>query len=300
MNRRKFLYQSGVISTSALTPGFLSSCKNKELVNATNSASRQGKVLVVIQLSGGNDGLNTFVPYRNDIYYQSRPDIAVNSKRVIKLTDDIGLHPILQPLQSLYDDGLLSVVNNVGYPNPDRSHFKSLDIWHSGFLGGKLRSTGWIGRYLDSNCSGCDMPHHAIELDDTINLALKGIDKSGFALKSQQELHFYKKVANSSNKATQNNSNNSLDFLYKTLTDTESSADYIIDKLQPKRSLTAYPDTSFAQQLKLVSELMTSDINTKIYYVSVGGFDTHVGQINRQKKVLDIYAQGVAAFVKDL
>ena len=90
-----------------------------------------GKILVVVQLSGGNDGLNTVVPYRNDIYYRERPGIAIKPDDVLKLNDDIGLHPAMTPLKALYDNGLLTIINNAGYPNPDRSHFRSMDIWQT-------------------------------------------------------------------------------------------------------------------------------------------------------------------------
>ncbi len=176
MNRRNFLKSSGLASTSLLIPSFLSDFRVNKLFK-----SRSGKILVVVQLSGGNDGLNTIVPFQNDIYYKSRPTLGINNSEVLKVSDELGFNPALQSLQGLYDQGLLSIVNSVGYPNPDRSHFRSMDIWHTASSSDEYLSTGWLGRYLDSNCP---TPYYALEVDDSLSLALKGATRNGFAASS--------------------------------------------------------------------------------------------------------------------
>jgi uncharacterized protein (DUF1501 family) len=126
MKRREFFRNSAFATVGTmLIPSFL---KAYETSHLTQSA---GKTLVIVQLSGGNDGLNTVVPFRNDIYYRERPTIGIASEKVLKLNDEIGFNPALEALKGLYDDGLVTVVNNVGYPNPDRSHFRSMDIWQT-------------------------------------------------------------------------------------------------------------------------------------------------------------------------
>ena len=125
--------------------------------------SRGGKVLVVVQLSGGNDGLNTVVPYENDIYYKNRPTIAISKNEVLKLNSELGLHPNLGALQALYDSGELSIINSVGYPNPNRSHFRSMDIWQTASGSEEFLSTGWLGRYLDNECEVCPV-YQALEV----------------------------------------------------------------------------------------------------------------------------------------
>lgn len=110
----------------------------------------------------------TVVPYRNDIYYRNRPTLAVPSGEVIGIHDEQGLHPAMEALQPLYDEGPVSIVNSVGYPNPDRSHFRSMDIWQTGSASDEYWSTGWLGRYLDSDCQNCASPHHALEAILTI------------------------------------------------------------------------------------------------------------------------------------
>ena len=155
-----------------LIPAFL---KPFELIAKSNLSGH--KNLVIIQLSGGNDGLNTIVPYGNDVYYQLRNTIAIPQSEIIKLNAMQGLNPALAPLKEIYDQGWMSIIKNVGYPNPNRSHFLSMDIWQSASDSNQFLSTGWIGRYLDSNCQMCKYPYNAIEVDDTLSLTLKGDTK---------------------------------------------------------------------------------------------------------------------------
>ena len=121
----------------------------------TGKKSKDERILVVVQLAGGNDGLNTVVPYEMDAYYKMRPRIAIPKKDVLKLTDGIGLHPQATGLKELFDEGRMAIVQGVGYPNPNRSHFSSMDIWHTGDPDLKIHE-GWIGRYFDSCCKGSD------------------------------------------------------------------------------------------------------------------------------------------------
>ena len=181
MNRRHFLKQSAFTTAGTLLiPHFLKAYEAQMLGRGPSS---NGKILVIIQLSGGNDGLNTVVPYRNDIYYRERPTIAIRAEKVLPLTDEIGLHPAMGPLKALYDEGLMTVINNVGYPNPDRSHFRSMDIWQTASDSDKYVNTGWVGRYLDAACAGkVQQPFRTIEVDDTLSLALKGNGLNGLAV----------------------------------------------------------------------------------------------------------------------
>jgi uncharacterized protein (DUF1501 family) len=262
----------------------------------------QGKTLVVVQLSGGNDGLNTIVPYRNDIYYKLRPTLGLKKEELLTVSDELGFHPALKALRGVYDDGLMTVINSIGYPNPDRSHFRSMDIWQTGSSSADYWSTGWLGRYLDSDCSGCENPYQAIEVDDSLSLAMKGQSKNGFAVSNPQQLKkitdnaFLKKMA----KIQTHQEEENVAYLYKTMIDTQSSAEYLYEKSKTYKSTVDYPDSSFARDLKCISSLMTAGTNTRVYYVSLGGFDTHAGQKNKHHKLLTEYAEGLAAFIKDL
>jgi uncharacterized protein (DUF1501 family) len=155
IKRREFLQAGSLATASFLVPKFLKAFEGNTTVPPGN------KVVVILQLSGGNDGLNTVIPVRNDIYYKSRPVLGVAKNKALSLTDEVGLHPALIALRDCYDDGSLGILNNVGYPNPDRSHFRSMDIWQTASNSNEYISSGWLGRYLDAQCSGCDKPTQA-------------------------------------------------------------------------------------------------------------------------------------------
>ncbi len=299
MERRDFLRNTALASGALLVPTFL-----KPLEALAKSELTGYKNLVIIQLSGGNDGLNTIVPYGNDIYYQKRNTIAVNQTDIIKLNDMQGLNPNLSALKDIYDQGLMSIINSVGYPNPDRSHFRSMDIWQTGSEPDQFLTTGWIGRYLDSNCQSCKNPYTAIEVDDTLSLAMKGAKMKGIAVQDPNKLYqttrepFFKDLVHDHGDANLNEDN--LGYLYKTMIETYSSADYIQNTSKTYTVTAEYPATAFGNQLKTVSKFINSALQTRVYYVSLSGFDTHVGQQNQQGRQLKIYGDAVAAFVKDL
>ena len=182
LNRRQFVgHGLGLIGLAATVPGFWpapctpSPTRVPTSLASTGSAAATDRVLVVLQLAGGNDGLNTVVPFRNDDYHRARPRLGIAADNALKLTDQFGLHPAATGLKRLYDDGLLAVVHGVGYPNPNRSHFVSTDIWETADPQRRAR-TGWIGRYLDSQCRGADPPDPklAVALRPETPLSLKG------------------------------------------------------------------------------------------------------------------------------
>ncbi|MFN5476238.1 MAG: DUF1501 domain-containing protein, partial [Sphingobacteriales bacterium] len=183
IKRRNFIQIGSLATGSVFIPGFLKAFERPSMVPKGN------KVAVVIQLSGGNDGLNTVIPYRNDIYYKGRPALGIKKEAALSLTDETGLNPALTHLKSLYDDGSLGILNSVGYPNPDRSHFRSMDIWQTGSRADQVLQTGWLGRYLDAQCQGCDKPTQALEVDDVLSLALKGEQAKGLAFRNPRNLY---------------------------------------------------------------------------------------------------------------
>ncbi len=298
MNRRDFLGKAGLISGSLMIPSFL-----KATTFGKGLSTRGGKNLVIIQLSGGNDGLNTIIPFRNDIYYQNRPYLGIPKNEVLGLTDELGFNPAMQSLMDVFGNGEMSIVNSVGYPNPDRSHFRSMDIWHTASDSNEYLTSGWLGRYLDASCTNACLPYHALEMDDTLSLALKGAEKTGFAASEFSRLRktthhpFLKAIGDHGD---HDHDHESVAYLYKTMVDTQSSADYLYEKSKTHKSSVTYPNNAFGKDLKQIAELMTSDADVKIYYVSLSGFDTHAGQKNTQGRLLKNYADGVAAFIKDL
>lgn len=297
-SRREFLKTSALATAGTmLIPSFLKAFESSPI-------QLGDKKLVILQLSGGNDGLNTIVPYRNDLYYQLRPQLGMAADKVLKVSDELGFHPALASLQKMYDQGYLGVLNNVGYPNPDRSHFRSMDIWQTASSSTDYLKTGWLGRYLDASCVDCNAGHQAIEIDDVLSLALKGENNKGMALKNPKKLYdalhgnLFQKLRE--NNHAEHTDEPSVSYLYKTMAETISSSDYIYSKSKVGKSTTTYPQTEFASRLKTIAQLLTSGIDTRVYYASLSGFDTHVRQLPAHERLLRVYADAVSAFVADL
>ena len=301
LKRRQFLQSGSLATASFMMPKFLKAFEGQGnlLLPPTD------KVVVILQLSGGNDGLNTVIPYRNDIYYRSRPGLGIAKDKLLTLNDDAGLHAALPAFKELYDEGNLAVLNSVGYPNPDRSHFRSMDIWHTASNSNEYLTNGWIGRYLDAQCRGCDQPTQAIEIDDMLSLALKGNNQNSIACKDPERLYntsrnpFFSEVSNAhSTHHTEEEA--TVDYLYKTMAETLNSADYIFKQSKLRATQAVYPKTELGNGFKTIGSLIASDINTGVYYISHGSFDTHFNQQFQQQRLFNEMNEAVAAFVKDL
>ncbi|HNU87276.1 MAG TPA: DUF1501 domain-containing protein [Ferruginibacter sp.] len=295
IKRKEFIQVGSLATASFMLPKFLKAFERPMMVPPGN------KVVVVIQFSGGNDGLNTVIPVRNDIYYKERPGLGIAKEKALLLTDETGLNPALEAFKGFYDEGSLAILNSVGYPNPDRSHFRSMDIWHSASNSNEYVNTGWVGRYLDAQCKGCDKPTQAMEIDDVLSLALKGEQNKGLAFKDPKRLfnisngNFIKDI-----NTDHRNGEETIDYLYKTMSETLSSAEYIYKQSRVHPTDQSYPNTELGKDLKTIASLIFSDINTKVYYVSLGSFDTHVNQDNQQKRLFTELNDAVKAFATDL
>ncbi|MEP6746443.1 MAG: DUF1501 domain-containing protein [Bacteroidota bacterium] len=296
IKRKQFIQLGSLATASLFLPKFMKAFEAPRLVPPGN------KVLVVLQLSGGNDGLNTVIPIRNDLYYNARPKLGIKKEDALILTDEVGLNPALTAFKDLYDDGSLGIMNGVGYPNPDRSHFRSMDIWQSASNSNEFVNNGWLGRYLDAQCSGCDKPVQALEIDDVLSLSLKGEKMNGLAMRDPKRLYstshekYFKDVL----AQHKDGGEQPVDYLYKTMAETLSSADYIFEQSKLRPTTAPYPGTGLGQSLKTISSLIFSDINTKVYYVSLGSFDTHTGQEGQQKRLFTEMNDAIKAFTADL
>jgi len=295
MDRRKFLKQSSLASSLFFVPSFVRAFEDVAI------HSLGYKRLVIVQLSGGNDGLNTVIPFRNDLYYKNRPSLGIAKNDVIPLNDELGLNNYLTPLKNLYDQGYLSIINNVGYPNPVRSHFRSMDIWQTASDANNYSQTGWIGRYLDHYGKN---PYAAIEIDDSLSLTLKGETLNGIATQNPRSLYnlsndpYLKKLQKHQYDA--HLSEHNLGYLYKTMIAAQSSAKYIYETSKTVSALKDYPNNGFGKQLKTTAQFINSHIDTRVFYTSLNGFDTHVNQLNVQKRLLSNYAESMSVFVDDL
>jgi uncharacterized protein (DUF1501 family) len=291
------------------------------------ATGKDGPILVLIQLAGGNDGLNTVVPYTNDFYYQARPRIGIPANQVLTLSDTLGLNPSMIGFKGLYDAGHLSIVNGVGYPNPNRSHFRATEIWQTASDEDKYLTDGWLGRYFDNACQGCD-PTVGINIGPRLPQAFSSHQPTGISLENPDSYRFMGATPNDdeslvyrsmytpddstpasdagasvsmvSGTVVLHNGQNALDFLERTSMDAQVSSDKIraiASKTAPKA---AYPFTGIGRSLALVGRLIAGGMSTRVFYVSHGGFDTHTGQRGAQDNRLRELSEAVKAFTDEL
>jgi uncharacterized protein (DUF1501 family) len=310
--RREFLRGLTLAGVSATVPAFVVDAA-RAMTNPLESvvSSRPGvsddRVLVFIQLAGGNDGLNTIVPYTNDNYYANRPQLAIPAKDVLKLRGGLGLHPSARGLKDLYDDGRMTVVQGVGYPNPNRSHFVSTDIWHRGAPDGEKRG-GWIGRYFDHACSGADPApaDSAIALTQEAPLAFQGRGFSGVAFTDVRSLRWsgaepLNDAFEALNRAdgAESPRDGRVSFLTRIAMDARASAAKI-EKAMQRRVSGDFPTTAFGRSMAGISKMIAEGLPTRVYYASLGGFDTHSGQLGRHARLMFELGRTMKAFLDDL
>ncbi len=333
--RRIFLRRGLTVLSAATTmPLFLQrtvyALNNPKDSPLTQSAAGEGEqILVVIQLSGGNDGLATVIPLDNDDYRRARPQLAI-TKDLLTLgkNNSIALHPNLTAIKDLYDAGHCAVIQGVGYPNPNRSHFRSMEIWHTADPQNPPKD-GWLGRYFDAQCKGDDpksnpAPDAAVSIGATAPLALQG---RKFAAVSFQRPDAYQWFAGnrSVNKRMKetftkindlapdpalstkdspliaaSSGNPTLDFLERTALDAQLSSDEIRAVSTKYKGGIAYPATPFGQQLQMVAQMIAGGLKTRVYYVSLGGFDNHSNEKPQHDRLMTQLSDGIAAFMKDL
>ena len=330
--RRAFLERSMVFASAALTvPAFVQRSAWGIEQPAMGMGSIPGvpedRVLVILQLSGGNDGLNTVVPHGFDEYFRARPQIGVRGQDTLTLgrgNQAIGLHPRLEGVKELYDEGLVGLVQGVGYPNPNRSHFKSMDIWHTADTSGT--GDGWIGRYVDSECCGFGKgesgriegerrdpmpPPVAIGRDAPLAMIGPGVKPISFENAdlfkwTGDEIHpalrepYEQIVSRGADGAAEAESNAA--FLMRTSLDAQVSSE-TIRRAVSDRPLVEYPGSGLARQLQMVSGMIRAGMKTRVYFVSLGGFDTHAGQggaNGRHANLMNQLGGSVRAFYRDL
>ncbi|MDZ4689163.1 MAG: DUF1501 domain-containing protein [Planctomycetaceae bacterium] len=293
--RREFLQTlgtAGVLSFSGFAPRW-TQCL------AADAARRTDRILVLIQLAGGNDSLNTFVPYKHDDYHKARPGIGIGQGAALALDDELGLHPSLTGFRKLWDAGRLAVVDGVGYPEPDRSHFRSMDIWHSAQPQIADPRTGWLGRTFDD----------AVTSGKTVEAAGIGMSKAPLAMIGRQtapptiqrleEFRLLEPTAKVIPSATTAGVDSDLEFLRRTAATTLTSAERLKSLAQGDNS-GGYPQTGLGRHLKLVGQMITAEMPTRVFFVSLDGFDTHSQQAPGHAALLTELSNAVSAFVADL
>jgi uncharacterized protein (DUF1501 family) len=291
MNRRNFLALTGTFTGgSLLLPDFLYSFgSQKNLVLGE-------QCLVFVQLNGGNDGLNTFIPFEDALYYDLRPKISLSKTEVLNSAKGMAFHPALKGFATMQQSGDLSVIQNVGYPNPVRSHFRSQEIWQTAPNNQEYLSDGWLGRYLDLQCKE-HQPTAGINLDSIDNLALKGEEPNSITVKDPNRFRTKNKAEND----IQLSNNPQLDFVRKVANSVVEGSDEIQKALtKSAASDVVYPKTGLAKNLEWISKLIKGNLNSKIYYTSLGGFDTHDNQLAIHKNKLTELNDAVYSFYEDL
>jgi uncharacterized protein (DUF1501 family) len=327
--RREFLRRSlFFLAGSASAPFFLTRTALALDSLTANAPTRSipgmpdDHILVVIQLSGGNDGLNTVVPFAMDDYYRARPTLGIEKSKVLRLDSTVGLHPNLAKLKSLYDAGKMAVIQGVGYPNPDRSHFRSMEIWHTANPGSKAVSYGWLGRYLDNACPGCDPKTHAVNPMAGINVggmmpvAMKS--ERGLAIALDNPDTFKWDPVSADNADAQHTSETfeklnqivatnlrdpqiaRLDFLSRVAMNAEVSSERIRQVTKKYKDRATYPTTGLGRQLQIIGQMIGGGLDTRVYYVAFSGFDTHANEAGTHDRLLTELADAIEAFQKDL
>jgi uncharacterized protein (DUF1501 family) len=352
-SRRDLLKNGLLMASAAMTvPMFVQASALAMQQQAGDLSSVPGvpdeRILVVLQLSGGNDGLNTVIPFGSPEYYKARPGIAIAEKDVLVLDKraGVGLHPALSSLKDMHDNGMVGIYQGAGYPNPNRSHFKSMDIWHTADT--SATGEGWLGRYLDSECCGFGKGESgrapaaqegaaglvtdalggnpaSIAIGRTAPLALHGRvsqptsfesadlfrwvaeDADPALAKAYEELNMRGAPALAKGDAKgRGEGDTNADFLLRTAMDAQVSSD-LIRQAVAVTPLVTYPQGGvsgeIARQLQMVAAMIRAGLKTRVYYVSLGSFDTHAGQggsQGRHAQLLKAFGDSVKAFYEDL
>jgi len=299
--RRDFLSQGlGIIGVGAGIPLFLA---RSSLAAAKGADDR---VLVVLQLSGGHDGLSAVVPICNEHYQKARRATRIGENEVLKIDDDFGLHPNLKKCRELLDKGQFAALHGVGYPNPNRSHFKSMDIWHLADNTARKYTQGWVGRYADEACRGDGDPMVTLAVGgDKTPLAIQGTEHPGLSIRQPESFRFvaagqlgmeYRKL----NREAMQSPNVALDFVSRTALAADECSETIQRLAARRQPNVSYPTTPLGASLRTVANLLAGGLKTRVYYVFHGGFDTHAGQRQRHDRLMLDLDQAIAAFQDDL
>jgi uncharacterized protein (DUF1501 family) len=307
--RREFLRRGaqgiGLLAFSRFAPQFLV----QSTLSGAPAPERDRRILVLVQLAGGNDGLNTVIPFSDPAYFALRPTLALKKDATLPINDSLGLNPGCTALHALLNEGKLGIVQNVGYPNPNRSHFRSTEIWETASASSDSMSTGWIGRYLDNACAGAptssdpEAIHASSEVPQTFGGTVPhntfGLANRAVAGRRDDAKLLERLVARPSDAAVPAESPNNA-FLRATMMDALVAEQKIQGILNAYKPESAYPGTDFAQSLRNVAALISAGLPTRVYFVSIGGFDTHANQLNNHQNLLRNLSEGLAAFQRDL
>ncbi len=265
--------------------------------------------LVVIQLSGGNDGLGTVIPYADPAYFAARPSLAPDKAAILRMTDSLGLHPSLKGLKSLYDNGHMAVMQGVGYPNPNRSHFRSMQIWQSA-RPDINEPTGWLGRYLEADDDDDENTLRAMNIGTIVPRTLWTETTLVPSITNVESYQFRTDGRYLGDPSAQIDTIHHLcehtshgpyeDYVSEAAIDAFKSSDILKGAVAKYQSDVKYGNNAFAEGMRLIAQVIQADLGTRIFYISLGGFDTHANQAGVHNNLLTMLDEGINAFYTDL
>ncbi len=314
MKRRSFLKKSSLVTLPTFLGGYeLAALSSSNLFNMVNGDD--DKVLVLIDMNGGNDGLASFVPLDYfDNLANARPNLYLPQNQLLTMTDTIGLHPEMEGVNNLYDNGNLTLVQGVAYPDQNRSHFRSADIWNTGVKADEFKSTGWMGRYFDDEFPGypggyptddCPDPF-ALTLGKSVSGTCQGAN-SNFSL-AILDVEYLGGLTTGVEAPLPNDCYGAeLGYVVDTFKKSNAYAERIVNAVDSGNSIVDYPDTSIAQRLKTIAQMISGGLQTKVFVIRQGGYDTHADQIVEGNPTVGLHAEllkelsdAIFAFQEDL
>ena len=332
-DRRQFIkdgiaFIGGVGAAALLPPAYVravfdESHQGSSAFKEIGSSAR--KMLVVLHLGGGNDGLNTIIPYSNGNYYDIRPDISIKDEDILKINDDLAMHKSLTEIKKLYDDGNVALILGAGYPNPNKSHFLSMDIWHSASTNPQDTS-GWLGRLIDATTFEVNSQWKAANINNLASPSFQGSMTETPSIQSPKQYNFrfgskrmgrsadWLKIQTMQKSYSQGNRyinpsllamnearyGDQLAFVSQMGIEAYQSTLNLNQNITDYQSLIKYPSTPLGQAYQTVSQLIDAEIGTGICYITTGGFDTHYNQNIEQAKLLESFSQATNIFYQDM
>jgi len=317
MERRHFLHN---LAHAAAVPTIFSSLAFNSLDFSSNSnlsnTIENGKIIVIIKMDGGNDGLNTVIPLdQMSNLSKARPRVILPENKIVSLnTNDLGLHPSLSDFKSLFNEDRLKIIQNVGYPNPDFSHFRSMDIWQSASDSDEYLNSGWMARYIENKHPAYPeaypsdaYPHPlAVELGWQSSLLFTG-QKSLTSFQARNPTNFLEIINEFDNEYPSDNKGNKLKFIQQIAKQSNVYSKIIKDKYENGKNTVSYGNSNLERQLEIVSQLISGGLKSRIYFVEFGGFDTHDTQVDLSDRTKGQHAvllkrlnDAVITFIKNL
>jgi uncharacterized protein (DUF1501 family) len=295
---------AAVVSMAHTMPSFVSQFAFAEQPKSAKLSN--DNILVVIQLTGGNDGLNTLVPYADPAYVKARPKLALH-KEALKLDDRFGLHPSMFGFKDLFDKGQLAVIHGCGYPEPNRSHFRSMEIWHTANPKA-TQATGWLGHYIDHAARGGLAPVNALNIGSELPLALvnegapvPSIEKlEDFTLRTADAKLDGRLIKDLNAARRQSEDSPALKFLSRQATNAIIAAEKLEEVAKRQDRTPGYGYEPLDQQIRMISSLIAANSGTRLFYAQINGFDTHSGQADMHTRLLAQVSRAISAFHQEL